>query len=122
MHYVPYQEAHTSFPDMEVDDFKQAVRLIDPDGRIYSGPHAAFKSLSIGGRYSWLLAWYENTTTFKQLMDVGYQWLASNRAFAMRMTKWMFGKNPVNQRPFWAFYLMIIVALVIALFGFERFM
>lgn len=113
VHYAPYQKAAQRFPDIPEQYFKEAVRLIGPDGVVYSGPHAAYKSMALAGEFAWALSWYEHRVLFRTLSDTAYQWLADHRPFAMRLTKWMFGKNPVHQRPYWLFYLMIAVALAL---------
>lgn len=111
--YEPYQKAATRFPDIDVRHFREAVRLIGPDGTVYSGPHAAYKSMSIGGKHRWLCRWYESSAFFRWLSDVGYQWVADHRVFAMKLTKWLVGKDPRRMEVYWMYYLMILVAVVL---------
>ncbi|MGI8893042.1 MAG: thiol-disulfide oxidoreductase DCC family protein, partial [Bacteroidia bacterium] len=44
--YNTFQNVAGNFPDIPVDRFREAVRLIETDGSISSGPKAAFRSLS----------------------------------------------------------------------------
>ena len=113
--FIPFQEAAPQFPEIEVEHFKSAVRLIDVDGRVYSGPEAAYKSLQMSGKFTYLYDWYANSSVFRKLSDVGYQIIADNRNTAMKITKWLFGDNPINLKNYWVFYLMIIFGVLLLL-------
>jgi len=115
LRYAPYQKVAVYFPDIEERHFREAVRLIMPDGKIYSGPQAAYMSIKLGGRYPWLEHWYRSSAFFRWLSDHGYQWVSDHRPLMMRLTKAAAGKNPLHPRPYWAFYLMLAVALLLLL-------
>jgi predicted DCC family thiol-disulfide oxidoreductase YuxK len=113
--FIPLQRAVFQFTDIEEQYFKEAARLIDVDGQIYNGPAAAYKSLALAGKYSYLLNWYERNAGFRKLSDIGYQFIADNRNSAMDLTHHLFGDNPINLKPYWVFYLMMVVALILLL-------
>lgn len=112
--YLPFQESAAQFPQIDLHHFKEAVRLIDVDGRVYSGPEAAYKSLSISGKYPFLLKWYQKMMLFRLMSDLGYQFIANHRDAAMRLTQWLFGNNPIHLKKYWLFYLMLLFGLLIA--------
>ncbi len=111
--YAPYQEVAVQFPDLPEDIFKKAVRLIDSEGQVFSGIHAAYKTIALGESKSFWLTQYEKRGWFYRLSDRAYQWIADHRDFMMKLTHFAFGKDPNALKPFWFFYLMIATALVL---------
>lgn len=107
--FTPYQEAKDYFKDIDIKHFKQASRFIDTDGKIYSGPNSAYKSLSNSGLWGFLHNWYENYSLFTNLSDGLYNLIAQNRGLFFKLTKLLFGANPKEVRPFWIIYLAIIM-------------
>ncbi|MEI6085847.1 MAG: lipase maturation factor family protein, partial [Verrucomicrobiota bacterium] len=49
--YLPAQELGERFPEIPRSDFTQSVQLIEPDGNVYSGAEAVFRSLDRQGLY-----------------------------------------------------------------------
>jgi len=43
--YRAYQEAAPDYPSISPDDFRHAIQLVEPDGRIYSGAAATYRVL-----------------------------------------------------------------------------
>lgn len=111
--FIPFQKAIFQFTDIQEQHFKEAARLIDVDGEIYDGPAAAYKSLALAGKYPYLLDWYERNTGFQLLSDYGYQFIADHRNSAMKVTKWLFGDNPLHLKPYWIYYIMMLGALIL---------
>ncbi len=107
--YIPYQDAHSQFPDIDIQHFKQASRLIDKDGRIFSGPQSAYKTLSHGSVWGFLNKFYESYAWFRLFSDRLYNLIAHNRPAFFRISKFLFGSNPEEPRPFWIIYLVIIM-------------
>ena len=95
----PYQEAAQDFPDLEEKLFKKAVRLITPEGIVYSGASAAFKSLELGGATDIPMSWYNQYPTFAELTEWLYQKVADNRSFLYEVSHFFLGKNPKKIRP-----------------------
>jgi predicted DCC family thiol-disulfide oxidoreductase YuxK len=110
--YIPYQEGADEFPDLQKSIFKEASRLIDTDGNIYSGPDSAYRSLWLGGRYRKLHHWYRENSSFRNLSDKVYQLIAQRRNIMFRLTKALWGSDPVNPKPFWVIYLAVIFYLI----------
>lgn len=107
--FVPYQEAKDHFKDIDILHFKQASRFIELDGKIYSGPNSAYRSLSYNRKWAFLHRYYEKHSFFRKLSNGLYHFVARNRGFCFRITKLLFGANPEQVRPFWIVYLVIIM-------------
>lgn len=103
--YEPYQTAAERFEDIDEVHFKQASRLIETDGRIYSGPRSAYRTFTYGSKWGFLDKWYENKKWFQSLSDKTYGWVEKNRNVLFKLTKALFGSDPNDVRPFWLIYL-----------------
>ena len=110
--YRPYSEVADQFPDIELRYFKQAVRFIDTDGKIYTGPAAAFQSFQYGDRWKWVMPLYKKYKLVEFVCDHTYRLISKNRPFMYKLSVLLFGKNPVRQKPYWAFYLGGLALLV----------
>lgn len=113
--YAPYQEAAGLFPDIPRDRFKEAVRLIDIDGRVYNGPEAAFRSYFIGDKMLWLERLYRENRIFRNISDHGYQWISNHRPFMYNLTISMFGKNPAKLKYYWLGYAAIFLIVFVSI-------
>ena len=114
--YEPYTKVADKFPDIELRYFRQAVRLIDVDGRIYSGPAAAFRSFRYGKKYRWLMPLYEKCKIAEFIADHTYRFISKNRPFMYKLAIAMWGKNPVKQKPYWLIYLGSLIGIVAGLY------
>lgn len=110
--YLPYHLAAEQFPDIEVQLFRQASRLIDTKGRVYSGPSSAYRTLYLAGKFKFLDRWYESSGLFQSLSDRLYQFVADRRNLMFRITKLLWGSDPLNTRPFWVIYLVILLYMI----------
>lgn len=118
--YRKYQHVAKDIPDIPTIRFKEAVRLIEPGGRIFNGPGAAYRALSYGGRWPWKMisGWYERAALFRWFSDVVYQYIASHREFMFALSRSMFGGNPRRLKYYWMGYLFVLVLLIYAVFRF----
>lgn len=114
--YRPYQEAAPHFPDIDQKHFKQASRLIETDGRIYSGPRSAYRTFTYGSSWAFLDRWYARHSFFTSLSDGVYNWVAKHRGFLFKVSKAMYGTDPQQVRPFWAIYLALAAFLLYQFF------
>jgi predicted DCC family thiol-disulfide oxidoreductase YuxK len=94
--YATYQETAPLIEDMEVDTFKRAVQMIMPDGRVYSGAAAAFKSMTLGADFKLFEKLYNQSGLFRKVSDMIYQWITEHRPFMYKLTTFLFGKNPLR--------------------------
>lgn len=112
--YQPFQKIASSFKDIDEKHFTEAIRFIDLNGNVFSGPEAAYYTYYIRGKAKFLFKAYKNYNWFKKLNDNTYQWVADNRDFVFRICIKMLGKNPRNTQHLWILYL-IAICLIISL-------
>jgi predicted DCC family thiol-disulfide oxidoreductase YuxK len=81
--YLPFQDEEISrrFPEIPRTDLEEAVHLVLPDGTVFRGAHAVFRSLAVGGRHRWLARLYEKSTTFADSTETLYEEVALHRTF-----------------------------------------
>jgi predicted DCC family thiol-disulfide oxidoreductase YuxK len=84
--YAPYQQAMARYPQLTEQQCAAAVQLILPDGTVFSGAHAVFRALDLGGRYPWLLRLYEKRPWFATVAEWFYQLVAHHRVFFSRIS------------------------------------
>ncbi|MAW95732.1 MULTISPECIES: thiol-disulfide oxidoreductase [unclassified Leeuwenhoekiella] len=115
--YRTYQEAAADFPDFPLKEFKKASRLVEPDGTIYAGPDSAYRSYDYakGKKYPFH-NWYQKSSVFRKLSDHGYNFIAKHRPFMFKVTKMLFGSNPLHFKLYWLMYILLIFALFFMLF------
>jgi predicted DCC family thiol-disulfide oxidoreductase YuxK len=113
--YRPFQESAKHFPDIEYKYFKQAVHLVDLDGKIYTGPAAVFQAFQYGDRYRWVMPLYRKLGLFRFLSDHFYSFVSRNRTVMYKITVRLWGKNPIRQKNYWAYYLGGLTVLIAVL-------
>ena len=57
---------------------EEAVHLVMPDGKIFSGASAVARAIRLNPIFSWLSYFYE-IPGIKQTADAAYRWVARNR-------------------------------------------
>jgi predicted DCC family thiol-disulfide oxidoreductase YuxK len=94
----PYQRAAERFPSLPRERFRHAVQLILSDGRVYQGAEAAYRLRALApGRGGWLAA-YRHVPGFRPLVDLAYGIIADHRNAAFRVTRWIWGADPAEDR------------------------
>ncbi len=91
--YEPLQEAAVRFPEVPRKDFEHAVKLIETDGRVFSGAEAVYRSLG-KGRGSRFWSWsYEHLPGFGPISDLAYAFIARHRELAHTVTSLFWGED-----------------------------
>ena len=116
--YKPYQLVDDDINDIPRRAFKEAARLIEVDGTVYNGAHAAYQALSYSDSWSSLSRKYEKNLFFRIVSDHTYAFVASNRSFLFKITKLLWGKDPNKFRKYWLIYLISILTLIFFLVSF----
>lgn len=83
--YEPYQRAGRDYPQVTAEQCAEAVRLIMPGGGVFSGAHAVFKALALGGGSARLLWFYEKVPLFGPAAEWFYRLVARHRLFFSRL-------------------------------------
>ncbi len=111
--FVTFQALDSqSFQDIERTQFDTAVRLIETNGDVHSGPGAAFRSLALIEKYAWLDHWYLKNQVFKMSMDKLYQIVADHRNFFFKVTLLLFGSNPTQLKNYWLLILGLLLFML----------
>lgn len=95
INFEPYQNSAADFEDLDVSLFREASRLIETDGLIYSGPDSFYRSLIYTpyNRYK-LHHYYHKYSSFRFISNHAYSLIAKHRNFMFKVSKFIFGKNP----------------------------
>ncbi len=91
--YAPLQETAARFPEVPRRAFEHAVKLIVPDGRVFSSAEAVLRSLGAGRQFA-LGRWsYEHLPGFAALSEVAYAFIAGHRELAHKTTSLLWGED-----------------------------
>ena len=88
--FEPYQTAHDRFPAIPLAAFRDAVHLVEPDGRVSRGAEAVFRALALGGR-ALPLAAYRRLPGLAGVSEWAYCLVAAHRALASRLVDLLVG-------------------------------
>lgn len=89
----PLQTVAPRYPAIPRSAFEEAVKLIEPDGRVSSGAEAVFRSLAHGpgrGAGWWL---YRRVPGFAPISESAYRFIANHRMLISRLTA-LFSARP----------------------------
>src|SRR5947207_13700312 len=78
--YTPFQSPAVSaqFPELPRERFEQSVHLIEPNGAVYCGAEAVFRSLAVNPRRQFWLRLYEKLPGFAPLTECVYRFVANH--------------------------------------------
>jgi predicted DCC family thiol-disulfide oxidoreductase YuxK len=89
--YRPYQEAAVDFPAIPLEAFRDAIQLIEPDGKVYSGAAATYRVLRhVPGRGAWWWL-YTHVPGFAVASERSYVFIARRRGLLNRVSKLLWG-------------------------------
>ncbi|MBI4132569.1 MAG: DUF393 domain-containing protein [Candidatus Sungbacteria bacterium] len=83
--YQPYQAAAGRFPQVNEAQCREAVQLILPGGKVFSGAHAVFKAMDLAGVNRLLHRLYDHLPLFGRFSEFFYQWVAHHRFLLSRL-------------------------------------
>jgi predicted DCC family thiol-disulfide oxidoreductase YuxK len=94
---VDYEELQTAgarFPTIQRSRFRRALQLILPDGEVFEGAEAVFRTLALAPgrpRQRRWLAVYQNVPGARPVFEWGYRWVADHRPLLTRVSHFFFG-------------------------------
>jgi len=93
--YLPSQDPQITerFPEIPREVFDSSVQLIEPDGSVYDGAEAVFRSLSHHPHFRWPLDVYEVFPPFAAISEGSYKIVARHRSFFSLLTKIFWGRH-----------------------------
>jgi len=100
--YEQFQSAGARFPTIPRSRFRRSLQLILPDGEVFEGAEAVFRTLALApgrpGQRRWLAA-YQNVPGARPAFEWGYQWVADHRPLLTRISHFFFGPPEDAQAP-----------------------
>jgi predicted DCC family thiol-disulfide oxidoreductase YuxK len=87
--YIPYQDHDVTvrFSEIPQSRLEAAVHLVEPDGRVFSGAEAVFRSLATNPAHGWALKIYQTIPGAAWLSEWAYAFVARHRSFFSKLTK-----------------------------------
>lgn len=80
--WTSFQSGAEHFPAIPVEQFQEAMHVIEPDGSTRRGAGAFFRLQQLVGIRSWPLWLHEHVSPFRVLTDAIYRWTARHRGGA----------------------------------------
>ena len=117
--YLPFQDPQIGarFPELAREQFEAAVQLIEPDGRVYSGAEAVFRSLAHHPYLRWALWLFQHLPGVEPITGCCYRFVAKHRTLFSALTRLAWGKEiepPTHRLVRWFFLRLLGVIYLIA--------
>jgi lipase maturation factor 1 len=91
--YETSQQIGERFPEISRAQLERSVILIEPDGAVYFGAEAVFRSLRCRSSRKWLSWSYDHVPGFASWSESFYKLISSNRHFFSALTKLLWGDD-----------------------------
>lgn len=91
--YAPSQQAGAQYPEIDQASFDRSVQLIEPDGQVYGGAEAVFRTLTYAPKKKWLYGLYRRFGFFRRATEWFYALAASHRVFFSQATRFLWGRD-----------------------------
>ena len=95
--FLPFQQGAARFSSIEPDALRNAVHLIEPDGRVSRAAEAIFRVRALAPGRGRLLWWYQKLPPFALASELVYRFTARHRGTISRLTAGS-GKTGVRDR------------------------
>jgi predicted DCC family thiol-disulfide oxidoreductase YuxK len=92
--YEPFQAVTARFPTIPRARFRRAIQLIMPDGEVFEGAEAVFRTLALAShrpRHRRWLDVYLRVPGARPFFEWGYRWVAEHRPLLGRISHLLFG-------------------------------
>ena len=91
--YAPYQRVADRLPEIPVEQFREAVHLVEPDGRVTRGAEAILRAYATVPSRRWMLWSYSHLPGIRAVFDFGYRRVARNRGAVSWLTQMLSGSH-----------------------------
>lgn len=117
--YRPYQVAGDAFTQFSEQDYRDAIRLVEPDGSTHSGAGAAFRALELGNHLALWARLYRALPLFAAACEWAYRLVARHRGAAYTVSRCLFGATlrPARYRLTTGLFLRLLALIYLAAFG-----
>jgi lipase maturation factor 1 len=115
--FAPSQEAGPRFPQIPPEAFAHSVQLLTPEGQIFEGAEAVFRSLAYAPERRWMLSVYHHLPGARPVAEWGYRLVAAHRGFFSKLTRLAWGRQPERSSYIltrWLFLRLIGVVYLVA--------
>jgi lipase maturation factor 1 len=92
--FAPAQEETARFPGISQQAWSRSVQLVTPEGEIYSGAEAVFRSLAYAPEHAWELGVYRHLPGARPVCEWTYAFVAAHRGFFSTVTRVTLGRDP----------------------------
>ncbi|HUI41792.1 MAG TPA: lipase maturation factor family protein [Terriglobia bacterium] len=92
--FAPAQTEAARFPQITPEAWKRSVQLVTPDGAVYAGAEAVFRTLAYAPEQRWRLALYRHLPGARPVSEWGYRVVAAHRDFFSKLTALALGRDP----------------------------
>ena len=93
VNYEISQQLGDRFPEISSEQFQRSVVLIDPDGAVFCGAEAVFRSLQCRASKKWMAWSYYHVPGFALVSEAFYRFVSLNRRFASAITRLLWGND-----------------------------
>lgn len=100
--YATSQDEAARYPEIPAKEFEQAVVLVAPDGSVFTGAEAVYRSLAWRSSKKWLARSYDVVPGFAAISEFAYGIVARHRPAASAVTRILWGKDVRPPTYFWA--------------------
>jgi len=93
--YLPSQSPsiRANYPEIPQEDFDRSVQYVEPDGTVYHGAEAVFRSLSVNPKKGWMLRWYYKVPGVRPVTEWWYRIVATNRSTFSALNRFFLEKK-----------------------------
>jgi len=99
--YAAAQHVAGQFPEIPTESLRQSVQLVVPDGHVYGGAEAVFRTLAFASRGRWrhrFALWsYQSLAGVRPATEASYHFIASHRGLFYWVTRILWGKRYERQ-------------------------
>ena len=92
--FAPAQEEASSFPQLTEKDWNRSMQLLTPEGAVYDGAEAVFRTLAYVPEHRWMLAAYRHLPGARSANEAAYRVVADHREFFSKLTWLVLGRQP----------------------------
>jgi predicted DCC family thiol-disulfide oxidoreductase YuxK len=117
--YLPSRDPQIAsrFPEIPRQNFQTSVQLIEPNGTVFSGAEAVFRSLAKNADVHWPLRFYQSSPLFADITEWSYAFVARHRTAFSWLTRILWGNHvewPEHYLTRWVFLRLMGVIYLIA--------
>ena len=115
--YATSEDAAPRFPAIPPERFREAVALVEPDGRATFGAEAVFRALATAPGRAWPLWLFEHVPGVERVAGILYRSVARNRPLLSRVSGWLWGPAllpPGDKFTTWLFVRLLAIVYAIA--------